>query len=91
MERGVSEIGLRLDAGSAQHPQAARLLGGVLEQGRLTDTRLAVQDQAAAGAASSTFEQLVDRRAFSCPTQHFHLHHAAQPRERTGDFTDSSR
>jgi hypothetical protein len=52
-----AEVGLRFDAGRAQHPQAARPPGRVLEQRALADARLATQHQHPALAGPHPVEE----------------------------------
>jgi hypothetical protein len=67
LQSGERQLHLRLDAGRARHPAAGRLAGGVVQQGRLADARLAGHHQRPALARPDIVQQLVQHAAFAAP------------------------
>ena len=71
VQPGEGDLDLRLDAAHAQHRDRARRVGGVLEQRRLADPRVAAQDQDPARALAGPRHQRVDAPALGrAPEQH---------------------
>ena len=59
-QRAERDLGFGLDTAGPQHPHSGRLLGGVAEQGRLTDSRFSGQGQHGADAGPRPRQGLLD-------------------------------
>jgi hypothetical protein len=64
--------GLALDPGAADDSQRCRLLDRVLQQRRLADAWLAVDDEGAAVGIASTLHQSAKGRSLALPAQQLH-------------------
>ena len=82
------EIRLRLRPQRPQHPEASRASRGVVQQARLTNTRLATHNQRAAAARPSCVQQLIQpsllARAADQARNARHTVHSAPFRKRSG-------
>ena len=79
MQRRERQLGLRLDAGAAQHPEVLGVGGDVLEQRGLAAAGLARDHQDRAAARPGIREQPVDVAQFRRPPVQHDLNLSTSP------------